>query len=78
MMEVKKSLKEKFTDIESIDDFDDIRLNFTDLTWIMISPSGTEAYIRVFTEHSNSNYNRDLSNYGIELINKIIRNLENK
>ena len=55
-----------FKDYEKIFDFDGLRLNLSDCSWILIRPSGTEPKIRIYAEAPT---NRELE----EIVNKAIK-----
>lgn len=47
---VEASFSEEFDDIEEILTIDGVRLSFTDGSWVLIRPSGTEPYVRITAE----------------------------
>ena len=41
---------EGWSDIDDINRFDGVRVSFTDASWVLIRPSGTEPVIRITVE----------------------------
>ena len=50
MKNIEYLLKEAFDDIKDINSLDGIRLTFSDDSWVLIRPSGTEDYVRITLE----------------------------
>ena len=47
-------LKDSFDDIKEINSIDGVRLTFSDDSWVLVRPSGTEDYIRITLESKDS------------------------
>ena len=54
---------------------DGLRINFNDKSWLLIRPSGTEDYMRIFSEHHNETTNHELNTKGSLLVTRIINEL---
>lgn len=63
--------------IHSINDMDGIRINLSNNSYLMIRPSGTENYIRVFCEYPDKIIVGNLSGLGISLVNNLLNALIN-
>ena len=50
MKNIENLLKDTFDDIKDINSLDGIRLTFSDDSWVLIRPSGTEDYVRITLE----------------------------
>ena len=69
MKNIENLLKDTFDDIKDINSLDGIRLTFSDDSWVLIRPSGTEDYVRITLE------SRDLKR--AEEINEICKKIIN-
>ena len=64
MENMEKLLITSFDDVVDVNTIDGVRLTFSDDSWVLIRPSGTEDYIRVTLEAKtieNANLIRDIS-----------------
>jgi phosphoglucosamine mutase len=55
-------------DVKSIQNIDGLRINFNDLSWLLLRPSGTEDYFRIFAEHKDPIKATALNTLGEKLI----------
>lgn len=78
MNKVREKLLNDFDNIDNIMDWDGLRFNFSDNSWIMIRPSGTEDYIRVFVEHSQKEKTKEYRDYGIKTVEEELAKLDLK
>ena len=53
MEDMEELLKDNFDDIKEINSIDGVRLTFSDDSWVLVRPSGTEDYIRITLESKN-------------------------
>ncbi len=63
--------------INSINSMDGLRINLSNNSYLMIRPSGTENYIRVFCEYPDNEKVEILSNLGISIVNKLMNYIIN-
>ncbi len=64
MENMEKLLIKSFDDVIDVNTIDGVRLTFSDDSWVLVRPSGTEDYIRVTLEAKtieNANLIRDIS-----------------
>jgi phosphoglucosamine mutase len=54
--------------VKSIQNIDGMRINFNDLSWLLLRPSGTEDYFRIFAEHKDPIKATELNTLGEKLI----------
>ena len=54
---------------------DGLRINFHDKSWILIRQSGTEDYMRIFSEHKDEQFNMDLNTKGQQIVKDVIQEL---
>ncbi|MFV2013970.1 MAG: hypothetical protein ACC656_00945, partial [Candidatus Heimdallarchaeota archaeon] len=54
-----------------INDLDGYRITFKDNSWLLIRLSGTEDYVRIFSEHTDRGEAKKLDNLGKEIIQKL-------
>ena len=50
MENVEKDFQNEFDDVKEILDIDGVRITFSDGSWVLIRPSGTEPYVRITAE----------------------------
>ena len=53
MEKVKEELPDKFDDVNDVNFIDGVRISMDDGSWVLVRPSGTEAYIRITLEGRN-------------------------
>ena len=51
-----------------VNNLDGLRINFLDKSWLLIRQSGTEDYVRIFSEHSSQEACVQLNDNGKEII----------
>lgn len=68
MNDIKNSISNYFNDKFELITMDGLRINFSDNSWLLIRPSGTEDYIRVFSEHNNKDKNEKLNQLGQKIV----------
>lgn len=62
-------LKEAFDDIADINSLDGVRLTFTDDSWVLVRPSGTEDYIRITLESRDEARALEIKEICLKIIN---------
>jgi len=60
MENIETLLKNTFDDITDINTIDGIRLTFTDGSWVLVRPSGTEDYVRITLEGKTTERAKDI------------------
>lgn len=68
---VEESFVDEFDDVEEVLSIDGVRLSFTDGSWVLIRPSGTEPYVRITAEgktHEHLDIIREISTKFLEKI----------
>ena len=55
MENMKELLTSEFDDISEVNSIDGLRLTFSDDSWLLVRPSGTEDYIRIILESRDLN-----------------------
>ena len=55
MENMKELLTSEFDDISEVNSIDGLRLTFSDDSWLLVRPSGTEDYIRITLESRDLN-----------------------
>ncbi len=68
MENMEELLKNAFDDIEDINSIDGLRLTFSDDSWLLVRPSGTEDYIRITLESRNQQRAEYIKNTSLEII----------
>ncbi|MCW3997649.1 MAG: hypothetical protein NWF10_03670 [Candidatus Bathyarchaeota archaeon] len=70
-----KALKEwqKRKEKAKIITIDGLRINYSDGSWILFRPSGTEPVFRVYTESTKASRTKELANIGSKIITKSIQ-----
>jgi phosphoglucosamine mutase len=70
MENMEELLKSEFDDISDINSIDGVRLTFTDDSWVLVRPSGTEDYIRITLESRNSERAEQIKETCVKIINE--------
>lgn len=68
MENMEELLKDAFDDIEDINSIDGLRLTFSDDSWLLVRPSGTEDYIRITLESRDQQRADYIKNTSLEII----------
>lgn len=76
--EMKGIIESELSEIQNINDMDGFRVDFKDNSWMLIRLSGTEDYVRIFSEHTDKVKNEILNEQGHKLINKLIESINLK
>ena len=63
-------LKDAFDDIADVNSLDGVRLTFSDDSWVLVRPSGTENYIRITLESRNSKRAEKIRDICVKIINE--------
>lgn len=72
MEKVKEELPDYFLDIKDVNFIDGVRISMNDGSWVLIRPSGTEAYIRITLEGKTMEIAREIRNISREFIEGIL------
>ncbi len=72
---VPRTIDSYFDNINSIDSMDGLRINFDDLSWLLLRPSGTEDYVRIFAEHKDPKKTEAINTTGEKIINDILKSI---
>ncbi|MDH5403531.1 MAG: hypothetical protein OEZ01_18275 [Candidatus Heimdallarchaeota archaeon] len=64
-----------FTENKIVNTLDGIRVDFSNNSWFIIRPSGTEDYIRIFTEHNTLESSKELNNTCQKMIFDILEKI---
>ena len=62
-------LKDSFDDIVDVNSLDGVRLTFSDDSWVLVRPSGTEDYIRITLESRDSKRAEEIRDICVKIIN---------
>ena len=73
MEDMESILKDAFDDISDINTIDGLRLTFSDDSWLLIRPSGTEDYIRITLESRDSKRAEFIKNQALKIINENLK-----
>ena len=68
MENMEELLKNAFDDTEDINSIDGLRLTFSDDSWLLVRPSGTEDYIRITLESRDQQRADYIKNTSLEII----------
>ena len=68
MENMEELLTNAFDDIEDINSIDGLRLTFSDDSWLLVRPSGTEDYIRITLESRDQQRAEYIKNTSLEII----------
>ena len=63
-------LKDSFDDIVDVNSLDGVRLTFSDDSWVLVRPSGTEDYIRITLESRDSKRAEEIRDICVKIINE--------
>ena len=63
-------LKGAFDDIVDVNSLDGVRLTFSDDSWVLVRPSGTEDYIRITLESRDSQRAEEIKDICVKIINE--------
>ena len=70
MENMEELLKSAFDDIVDINTIDGLRLTFSDDSWVLVRPSGTEDYIRITLESRDLNRAEFIKKNTVKIINE--------
>ena len=70
MENMEELLKSEFDDISEINSIDGVRLTFTDDSWVLVRPSGTEDYVRITLESRDAQRAEDIKETCVKVINE--------
>ena len=70
MENMEELLKEAFDDIVDVNSIDGIRLTFSDDSWLLVRPSGTEDYIRITLESKDLKRAEFIRETSVKIINE--------
>lgn len=76
LQRLKERINKDFNDIQSINEMDGLKISFNDKSWLLLRPSGTEDYIRIFSEAHTEDTNAQLNQKGQMIIESILSTLE--
>ena len=62
-------LKQAFDDIVDVNSLDGVRLTFSDDSWVLVRPSGTEDYIRITLESRDAGRAEEIRDICVKIIN---------
>ncbi len=62
-------LRDAFDDIVDVNSLDGVRLTFSDDSWVLVRPSGTEDYIRITLESRDSKRAEEIRDICVKIIN---------
>ncbi len=66
---------EDLSDVEEVSKLDGVRASFSDNSWILIRPSGTEPVIRITVEAQSASRAKDLLNRGKNAISLVLKQI---
>ena len=70
MENMQELLEDAFDDITDVNSLDGVRLTFSDDSWVLVRPSGTEDYIRITLESRDAKRAENIKNICIKIINE--------
>ena len=70
MENMEELLKDAFDDIVEVNSLDGVRLTFSDDSWVLVRPSGTEDYIRITLESRESERAEEIKEKCVKIINE--------
>ena len=70
MENMEELLKDAFDDISEVNSLDGVRLTFSDDSWVLVRPSGTEDYIRITLESRDAQRAEEIRKTCVEIINE--------
>ncbi|MBU4535534.1 MAG: phosphoglucosamine mutase [Euryarchaeota archaeon] len=65
---VNSSLENQFKNVVDVNNIDGVRISFEDGSWVLVRPSGTEAYIRITLEAKTKKMAEDIKQISTEFI----------
>ena len=68
MENMKELLTSEFDDISEVNSIDGLRLTFSDDSWLLVRPSGTEDYIRITLESRKLNRAKSIKETALKII----------
>ena len=72
MKGVEASFIEEFDDVEEVLMIDGVRISFTDGSWVLIRPSGTEPYVRITAEGKTQKHLDSIEEISKNFLGKLI------
>lgn len=72
MKSVEASFVDEFDDVEEVLTIDGVRVSFTDDSWVLIRPSGTEPYIRITAEGKTQKHLDSIQEISAKFLEKLI------
>ena len=70
MENMEELLEEAFDDIVDVNSLDGVRLTFSDDSWVLVRPSGTEDYIRITLESRDAGRAEEIREKCVKIINE--------
>ena len=70
MQNMENLLKEAFDDIVDVNSLDGVRLTFSDDSWVLVRPSGTEDYVRITLESRDADRAEEIRDVCVKIINE--------
>ena len=70
MENMENLLKDAFDDIVDVNSLDGVQLTFSDDSWVLVRPSGTEDYIRITLESRDSKRAEEIRDICVKIINE--------
>ena len=70
MENMEELLKDAFDDIADVNSLDGVRLTFSDDSWVLVRPSGTEDYIRITLESRDAQRADEIKEICVKIINE--------
>ena len=70
MENMEELLKSSFDDISDVNSIDGVRLTFSDDSWVLVRPSGTEDYIRITLESRDAQRAEEIKETCVKIINE--------
>ncbi|RAP51693.1 MAG: phosphoglucosamine mutase [Methanosphaera sp. rholeuAM270] len=72
MESVEESFVDEFDDVEEVLTIDGVRISFTDGSWVLIRPSGTEPYVRITAEGKTQDHLNKIQEISTQFLEKLI------
>ena len=70
MENMQELLEDAFDDIVEVNPLDGVRLTFSDDSWVLVRPSGTEDYIRITLESRDAERAEEIKDVCVKIINE--------
>ena len=70
MENMEELLRQEFDDIVEVNSLDGVRLTFSDDSWVLVRPSGTEDYIRITLESRDADRAEEIRDVCVKIINE--------